>query len=130
MFSKVAGNYHFIVAEDNPRDRFLIEHHLSTACPWAHISVFNNAEGALAHYRKHGADLVVTDHSMPGMSGADLVDTLRKLDPRLPIVMISSSPYGREEGLAAGVDEFLEKGHVAECLPKILLGLLGRKIDQ
>jgi CheY-like chemotaxis protein len=33
--------------------------------------------------------LVITDHIMPGMSGADFVRELRKLFPKLPVLVIS-----------------------------------------
>ena len=35
------------------------------------------------------ADIVVTDHMMPGMTGADLAAELRRQQPRLPILLIT-----------------------------------------
>ncbi|MDO6416427.1 response regulator [Sphingomonas sp. BIUV-7] len=37
-------------------------------------------------------DLVVTDHYMPGMSGADLVRTLRSRSSVLPVLIMSGCP--------------------------------------
>jgi len=34
-------------------------------------------------------DLVITDHIMPGMSGAEFVRQLRRTHPKLPIIVIS-----------------------------------------
>jgi CheY-like chemotaxis protein len=36
-------------------------------------------------------DLVITDYSMPGLTGAELIQKLRKLEPHLKIVMVSAS---------------------------------------
>jgi hypothetical protein len=42
--------------------------------------------------------------------------------------MISNSPHAREEGLAAGVDKYLEKGAAIESLPVILNTLLLQRV--
>lgn len=54
-------------------------------------SVFTFAEGqsALEHLREHGADLLLTDIDMPGMSGSELVERALKMRPGLRIVMTS-----------------------------------------
>ncbi len=46
--------------------------------------------------------LVITDHLMPGMSGADFVRALRKTHPKLPVLVISGLPEAEEE--YAGMD--------------------------
>src|ERR1700722_11803627 len=50
------------------------------------------AEPALARLAGRGFDAVVTDVSLPGMSGIDLTKELVKQYPRLPVVI--SSGYG------------------------------------
>lgn len=52
--------------------------------------------------------LIVTDFMMPGMTGAELVEIIRKEDLliSLPVVMISAKPLGNEQ--TQGVD-FLKK---------------------
>jgi PAS domain S-box-containing protein len=44
-------------------------------------------------------DLLVTDHLMPGMSGADLARAVRTANPGLPILLVSG--YAENEGIAA-----------------------------
>ena len=46
--------------------------------------------------------LVITDHLMPGMSGAAFVRALRKTHPRLPVLVISGLEEAEEE--YAGLD--------------------------
>jgi DNA-binding response OmpR family regulator len=41
--------------------------------------------------------LVITDHMMPEMSGADFVRALRKTHPRLPVLVISGLQDAEEE---------------------------------
>ena len=46
--------------------------------------------------------LVITDHLMPGMTGAEFVTELRKLHPRLPVLVISGLEEAEEQ--YAGLD--------------------------
>jgi DNA-binding NtrC family response regulator len=41
--------------------------------------------------------LVITDHLMPGMSGADFVRALRKTNPTLPVLVISGLEEAEQE---------------------------------
>jgi CheY-like chemotaxis protein len=43
----------------------------------------------LAHFDKGGWDLVLLDIAMPAMSGWTVVETIRRRDPLLPIVLIT-----------------------------------------
>lgn len=42
-------------------------------------------------------DLVITDHVMPGMTGADFVRELRKLHADLPVLVISGMEEAQDE---------------------------------
>lgn len=64
--------------------------------------------------------MVITDHMMPGMNGAQFVREIRKTHPTLPILVIS----GLEEAEAEydGLDIVFK---VKPLLPEILLGTVG-----
>ena len=66
-----------------------------------------NAEGALASLRSVGDQIgvVVTDHLLPGRTGADLVRELRLTLPLLPVVVLSGMPGidGEYEGLNVSI---------------------------
>jgi len=64
--------------------------------------------------------LVITDHLMPGMSGADFVRALRKTHPKLPVLVISGLPEAEEE--YAGLDVTFRMKPV---LPENLLETVG-----
>ncbi len=46
-------------------------------------------EEGLAMLEADGADLVITDIIMPGMSGVAVIDEIRKLQPGMPVIVIS-----------------------------------------
>lgn len=83
---------------------------------------------ALARVRGVGADLLITDIRMPGMSGLELMLAARSAAPRLPIVVITaySSPEIRSEVQARGLVEFLEKPFTFPALLSAVDRLLTR----
>jgi DNA-binding response OmpR family regulator len=60
--------------------------------------------------------MIVTDHVMPGTSGAAFVRELRKLSPQVPILVISGLAEAEDEYKALGVS-FLNK----PCRPEELI---------
>jgi CheY-like chemotaxis protein len=56
-------------------------------------------------------DLVITDLTMPGMTGVELVRGIREISPDIPIIL--SSGYADEVP-----DETIKALHIAEVLPK------------
>lgn len=56
----------------------------------AEVSVAREATSALEHLRRTRFDGVVTDMKMPGISGAQLLEQLRLIDPGVPVVLLSA----------------------------------------
>ena len=52
-------------------------------------------------------DIIITDIRMPNMSGNDLVDKIKQIDPNMPIVVVSG--HGRLIKKTNKADVFLEK---------------------
>ena len=113
-----------MVVDDDIKMLYLVEHALKTAFPEAKITTHTDGKDALEYVRKMGTDLLITDHSMTHMNGADLIRELRGDGSRLPIIMISNSPNAKEEGTAAGASVFMEKGEAMSRLPQIVRELL------
>jgi len=64
------------------------------------VYVATTAESALALLKSQVGDsigLVVTDHIMPGCSGAVFVRALRDVKPEVPVMVISGMPEAEEE---------------------------------
>lgn len=68
--------------------------------------------------RLHDWDVVILDISMPGKSGLDVLDELRRLRPRLPILLLSMHPEEQfaRRALKAGAAGYLTKESVPEEL--------------
>lgn len=108
--------------------RFVIEATILEAFPEVQVLGFENGRLALAAFEQVGADFVVCDHFMPVMSGTALVRNLRRLQPTLPILMVSGSPEARALGAAVGVSAFLDKDRVAPDLIHQIRVLLASSI--
>src|SRR5688572_8743550 len=52
----------------------------------------STAATAIEHVRKGGIDVVVSDISMPGMSGLDLLREIRAFDQDLPVILATGLP--------------------------------------
>jgi two-component system invasion response regulator UvrY len=83
--------------------------------------VFGEAKSApetLEHVRRQDWDLVILDISMPGKSGLDILDDLKRLRPKLPILLLSMHPEQQfaRRALKAGAAGYLTKDSVTEEL--------------
>jgi len=70
-----------------------------------------------------GIDAVVTDHIMPGMTGAEFVRELRKMHPGLPVMVISGLEEAQVEYAGMNV-RFLTKPVPPDLLLSNLRALL------
>jgi DNA-binding response OmpR family regulator len=56
-----------------------------------HVDAVANGDDALELLRLAPYDLVLLDEHMPGRSGLEVFDELRRLDPLVPVVMVTKS---------------------------------------
>ena len=70
-----------------------------------------NAQEALSKLDAEDYDVVYTDIKMPGMSGLEMAEQVRKTRPWLPVVIVTGygSPDNEARAEAAGVSAFLRK---------------------
>lgn len=113
-----------LVVDDSRLDRRLIEECLRRA---GHdVATAVDAREALQRLDLHPVDLVVTDLTMPGMSGVELLRKIKQGERPLPVILVTSS--GSEtvvtEALRAGADDYVSKLHVVEQLPTSVQRLL------
>lgn len=75
------------------------------------ISEASSAEEALVEISRGPVDLLVTDLRLPGISGLELVERLRQINPRSRAILITGSPTEdvRRRAEALGVVAFLRK---------------------
>ena len=68
-------------------------------------------EEALSLVRTAQFDVVLLDINMPGMGGIEVCRSLRRISPRLPIIMLTvqGSEERKVEALDAGADDYITK---------------------
>ncbi len=76
------------------------------------IVVANNGKEGLEKFQEEKFDLVITDLSMPSMSGTQMIEEIRKIDPQIPVVVTTA--YGSQnEDITKlkkiGIEEFVMK---------------------
>ena len=77
-----------------------------------------SAEDALGLLRDGvEVDVLVTDHLMPGMSGAELAREARALRPGLPVLVVSG--YAEVDGLPADLPRLVKPFRVAELAEQV-----------
>ncbi|HEY5163124.1 MAG TPA: response regulator [Terriglobales bacterium] len=93
------------------------------------VCIATTTEGALALLRSgpvgNSIATVVTDHVMPGVSGADFVKAIRKIRPQIPIIVITGLPEAEPEYEGLHI-EFRHK----PCHPSDLIALVRRSMSE
>jgi DNA-binding NtrC family response regulator len=75
------------------------------------VETFRDPAGALRRLAEKGADMVITDLSMPDMDGIELLRRVKDYDPDLPVVIVTgySSVDNAIEALRLGATDFIKK---------------------
>jgi ligand-binding sensor domain-containing protein/signal transduction histidine kinase/ActR/RegA family two-component response regulator len=78
---------HVLLVDDEPQVRELLVEYLALDGHTAETAA-NGSEG-VEKFRSGGFDLVVTDMAMPEMSGDQLSEAIEKIDPGIPVIMLT-----------------------------------------
>jgi CheY-like chemotaxis protein len=87
-----------------------------------HVTICDSAESALDAATQQGCDLLVTDLTLPGMNGDELVTRLRATHADLPAIVASGYPYEPTQPRI----RFLQKPFLPQMLAETIADLLGR----
>ncbi len=89
-----------------------------TAAGVASTSEAADGMEALKKFKPGEFDLVLTDWEMPGKSGLDVVAAIRKLDAKVPIIMVTAEAKKSRvlQAIQAGVTDYLMKPFTADTL--------------
>jgi CheY-like chemotaxis protein len=76
-----------------------------------HVDAISNGDDALELLRENTYDLVLLDEQMPGRSGLEVLEVLRREDPHQRVVMVTKSEEDHTMTAAIGrrVDDYLVK---------------------
>src|SRR5437016_14645515 len=107
--------------EDNPDDRDLVARTLSAegiVCEFVHVNARTEFEKAL---QQDGLDLVLADFSLPGYDGFKALETLKKLRPEVPFLLVSGT-IGEEwavESMKSGATDYVLKNRLERLAPAV-----------
>jgi len=73
--------------------------------------VFQDPHACLERFEQEGADLIITDLRMPGMTGFELLTRLRDIDSEVPVLVMTgySSVENAVEAMKRGATDFIKK---------------------
>jgi CheY-like chemotaxis protein len=95
------------------------------------VTAFTSAQDAVALFKQRPNDfhLVVTDLTMPGMSGIDFADALIKIRPDIPIILATGyiEESIRDQADLLGFREIVLKPMTAANLAEAVKRILGKK---
>lgn len=117
-----------LIADDHAVFRRGLRETLAEAFSRVSFGEARTAQETLEHVRRQDWDVVILDISMPGKSGLDILDDLKRLRPKLPILLLSMHPEQQfaRRALKAGAAGYLTKDGVPEelkvAIKKIVVG--------
>ena len=120
----------FLIADDHAVVRMGLKQVLLQAFPSAIIAEVTNAEDLLKKITLEEWDVVISDISMPGRSGLEILQQIRLDHPKLPVLILSvySEDQYAIRVLRAGASGYLSKDSAAtELVMAINQLLLGKK---
>ncbi|HET9958387.1 MAG TPA: EAL domain-containing protein [Polyangiaceae bacterium] len=115
------------------------------------VEAYSSAHDAILRIRRGGIDVVVSDISMPGMNGLELLRAIREYEPDLPVLLVTGLPalesateaieYGAlkylvkpidPEALCASVDKAMKLSRLARAKREALelMGRIGSASDR
>ncbi|MFO1153559.1 MAG: sigma-54 dependent transcriptional regulator [Rhodospirillales bacterium] len=114
------------LVEDDPTVRFAVVQALDLA--GLRVEAYETADAIFPHIHPHLPGVVVSDVRMQGMSGLELLDHARAIDPDLPVILVTG--HGdismAVEAMRRGAYDFLEKPFASE----VLVGTVQRALDK
>ena len=110
-----------LLIEDSPEDVELLRLHLRThGIAFTSVQVDSMEDFQLA-LEAEAWDLVLSDFSLPGTNGMEILQALRKHDPDLPFILLSGvlDEAAAVEAMRNGANDFLVKSNLSRLVPAI-----------
>ncbi|MGH2399569.1 MAG: GAF domain-containing protein, partial [bacterium] len=110
-----------LIVEDNPDDADLVVRELKRSGFAPAAKRVDSAEGMREALAAEAWDIVISDFSMPGFSGADAIRVLQSSGRDLPFILVSGT-VGEEtavEAMKAGASDYVLKDRLARLGPAV-----------
>ena len=122
-----SGKIRIVIIEDNMTLSSAISYRLKDR---GHaVDILHDGLEADMYLRKEGADLIVLDINLPGMSGLDVLYALRQRGAQTPVILLTARIETRDRvlGLDRGADDYLVKPFEMDELEARIRALSRRK---
>jgi len=125
----VGGTEHIMFIDDEESNSALAKEILTKY--GYQVDIFTNGVQAWQEFQKQPDkyDLVITDMTMPSMTGTELAQKIIGIRPRLPIILCTgySEITNREKSLAMGISEYMQKPMTMSTLLKSVRQTLDKR---
>jgi DNA-binding NarL/FixJ family response regulator len=121
---------HILIADDHAVVRRGLREILAEALPGARFSEAGNGEEVLRYLAASECSVLLLDINMPGRSGLDVLQEVKRVYARLPVIMLSVQPEDQYamRCLRAGATAYINKDSAPEELAEATkLILAGRR---
>jgi two-component system invasion response regulator UvrY len=118
---------HILITDDHAVVRRGLREILADSLDGATFSEAGNADDALRSMARHAVNILVLDINMPGRSGLDLLKDVKRLYPRVPVIVLSVQPEDQYavRCLRAGASAYINKDSAPEELAQAARKVLG-----
>jgi DNA-binding NtrC family response regulator len=105
----MTDSVHILFVDDEPKAGELFQRLIRGSSYEA--EVFTDPIAALEFFRKTGADMIISDLSMPGMTGLELLGAIRETDDDVPVIIVTgySTVENAIEAMRLGASDFIKK---------------------
>jgi len=130
MIQKTSGTPSVLLVEDDPEQAALIERGLESS--GFRVSPVRDARSALHCLALEEFTAIVSDLSLPGMSGDELLRHIRQINPKVPFLMLTGSQDVKTavQSMHDGADEYLLKPVTPHTLAAKLLAAMEARARQ
>jgi two-component system, NarL family, invasion response regulator UvrY len=115
-----------LIADDHPSMKHLIRKTLTNEYPSGLIEEVKDGQELLTKALGGHWDLVISDISMPVMTGLEALEKIRKHFPNLPVIILSShhEEIYIQHALRAGASAYVQKYRIHEDLTRTIRRVL------
>jgi DNA-binding NtrC family response regulator len=101
--------FRILVVDDEPAQREMVSGFLKKQ--GFDVSTAESGEKALQLFRQDSIDLILTDQKMPNMSGSDLLQAARAINPETPVILMTAfgSINAAVSAIQGGATDYLTK---------------------
>ena len=105
----MTNRFHILVVDDEPAQREMISGFLKKQA--FDVVVAENGAKALELFRQDSIDLILTDQKMPHLSGLDLLQAVRAINPETPVILMTAfgSIEAAVSAIQGGATDYLTK---------------------